>query len=322
MLKAEEIYKSINSFTKEDFEDFIAASKTEIEKNFWIKIQEYICNEKTRPKIIYHYTNLSALEGILSEGKLRLLRSDNMNDRAEMSNFIDLLEKAVCKRLESRNMNSATRVKFSEERFKRKQDIAYIASFSTWKDDVSQWERYGNSGYGVAIAFDYKILRNFAKHAGVMLQEAFYGDNVNEHKLVDVLEDLFLDNDYVRHGFMKGDWDAVFDNAWAISVAHKHYSFASEQEHRLVTLPIWNGERYDELGNAITVCTPSAIKECINFDWRQRCDDNNIPIDKLIVGIIIGPRSRVTCSELKRYLKNIGLDSLAKRVTKSKSTLK
>ena len=70
------------------------------------------------------------------------------------------------------------------------------------------------------------------------------------------------------------------------------------------------------------ICTPSAIRKCLYFDWKQKCKTNNIPIDKLIAGITIGPRSRITRQKLKDYLLEKGLESLAKRVRKSESTLK
>lgn len=46
------------------------------------------------------------------------------------------------------------------------------------------------------------------------------------------------------------------------------------------------------------------------------------PIDKLIVGITIGPKSRVKRKELQKYLKDIGFDCLIKNVKSSKSTLR
>ena len=132
----------------------------------------------------------------------------------------------------------------------------------------------------------------------------------------------FRDYDFSKQPFSNNEIDSAFDNAWAVSAAHKHYSFASEREYRLVTLPTWKGKRYDKLGNSNTICTPSAIKECINFDWRQQCIDNNVSIDKLIVGITIGPKSRVKLKELQRYLKGMEFDCLIKNVKSSKSTLR
>lgn len=320
VMQADEIYKELEKLQKHDLDNIIKKSKTIKERTFWMKIRECLYNEK--PKTIYHYTSLPALEGILLEGKLRLFRSDGMNDKAEMHNFIDLLEKSVCKRIRQKELQDIIKREFKNEMSNRKQEITYIISFSTWKDDVSQWERYGNNGYGVAIAFDYKTLRDLAQPCMLRLQEVFYGENADNHQLIDMLEPQFRSYDFSQQQFGINEFESAFDNAWAVSAAHKHYSFASEREYRLVTLPTWKGKRYDKLGNSTPICTPSAIKECINFDWRQQCIDNNVPVDKLIVGITIGPKSRVKRKELQKYLKDIGFDCLIKNVKLSKSTLR
>lgn len=82
--------------------------------------------------------------------------------------------------------------RFKEEHEKRKGDIAYLASFSSLRDDAAQWERYGGNGRGVSIGFDTQILRDIAQEKSIMLQEGFYGENADNHKIVDVLEDLFM----------------------------------------------------------------------------------------------------------------------------------
>lgn len=321
-ISGQEVYKELEGLEEKDFKRFIISAQTDKEHDFWVQAQDYFCGGKHYPRTIYHYTNFSALEGILSDEGIRMYRSDGMNDKAEMRNFIDLVEKSLYKRIRQKDMRTVIAKRFAEERTNRKQDISYLASFSTWPDDVSQWERYGNNGYGVTVAFDFASLKAIARKNGIMLQEVFYGDNADRHQLVDVLEDLFYGRDHVRHNFKKDNWKGIFDNAWAVSVAHKHYTFASEQEFRLVTLPTWRGNRYDILGDAYTVSTPSVIKECINLNWKKECRDSHIPIDKMVTGIIIGPRSGMTIVNLQEWLKQIGMECLAKRVRKSKSTLR
>ena len=321
-ISGQEIYKELEELKDKDFKKLVSLAQTDKEHDFWVQTQGYFCGGKHYPKTIYHYTNFAALEGILSDEGIRMFRSDGMNDKAEMRNFIDLAEKSLYKRIRQKDMRTVIAKKFDEERATRKQDVSYLASFSTWSDDVSQWERYGNDGYGVAIAFDFVSLKAVARKNGIMLQEVFYGDNADKHQIVDVMEDLFYGKDHARHRFKKDDWNGVFDNAWAVSVSHKHYTFASEQEYRLVTLPTWNGNRYDRLGNAYFVSTSSAIKECVHLDWKEGCKDNNIPIDKMITGIIIGPRSGMAIVKLQERLRQIGMECLAKRVKKSKSTLR
>ncbi len=64
-IKLNEIYRELTDLRKEDFNRFIATAKTDDEHNFIKKICEYACNEKVKPKTIYHYMSFSAMEGIL-----------------------------------------------------------------------------------------------------------------------------------------------------------------------------------------------------------------------------------------------------------------
>ena len=64
------------------------------------------------------------------------MRSDDgMNDKMELHNFINLLEKFVCKRIGKKDMEHEIRDRFKKESDIRKNEISYIASFSTWKGD-------------------------------------------------------------------------------------------------------------------------------------------------------------------------------------------
>ena len=312
------IYEEFLQMRKEDFDKLICSAKGNKEREFWIAICSYFFNN---PKTIYHYTNFSALEGILFGEGIRMCRTDNMNDKKEMKNFIELIEEAVINRV-GLQMKQSINERFAEERKKRQDDIAYLTSFSLWKDDASQWERYGNDGYGVAIAFDYEKLKGLAMDKNILLQKVFYGEDAKHHKLVDVLEDLFLGKSNVRHQFTSNDWETIFDQIWAISVAHKNFSFESEKEIRLVTLPTWTGKRYDRLGDLQVVTTPYGIKECLYFDWKKGCCDRNIPIEEFITELTIGPRSSVEVEDLRKWLKDKKLDCLARCVGKSGSTLK
>lgn len=294
---------------------------TDLEKEFYNAVGAFLY-EKHRPDCVYHYTDFFALKGILCEKGLRMCRIDAMNDKKEMKNFTELVEKSLKNRFQG-DISAIRKIdkKFKDERVARKNDIAYIASFSAWEDDAAQWERYGNNGKGVSIAFDVQILKDTATDRRISLQEVFYGRNADTHQITDVLEDIFSDSDYVRHGFDKGSIDNVFWQIWIISVAHKHFSFMSEQEFRLMTFPQYHGKRYDKLGEICKEMTPTGLRECIYWDWKADCDQYGIAYEKLIKEIVIGPRSSMTIKNLKSWLEENNLECLKKCVRKSKSSL-
>ena len=294
---------------------------TDKEREFYNAIYKFL-NEIHNPVCVYHYTDFSALKGILIDKGFRLCRTDKMNDKREMKNFIELVEISLKNRFQG-DVSVIKKIdeKFREEKAARKKDIAYIASFSACEDDASQWERYGNNGKGVSVAVDVKILKSIVSNRRISLQETFYGKNADNHQITDVLEDLFSDNDYVRHGFDKNSFEDAFWQMWILSVAHKHFSFAGEREFRLMTFPQYRGKRYDKLGEICKEMTPAGLRECIYWDWKTDCKQNNITYEKLIKELVIGPRAKMSVADLKHWLKEKNLECLKKCVRKSESPL-
>lgn len=278
--------------------------------------------EKQRPDLLYHYTNFVALEGILLKDGLRLHSYKEMNDKKELFHFIEMAEKAVIKRCKLEGklylIENSKKI-FSQQKIKRKDDEVYLASFSEWEDDAAQWERYGCMGQGVAIAFDYEKLKEIARCYSLICNRVFYGKTADSHDIIDDIMDV-LDNHYpTKHGL--NDWETIFNNMWAFAAAHKNASFESEKEYRILTLPMWDGERFDKLGEMKAVTTPAQIKKCLCLDLKKGCANRNLHFDDLIRKIVIGPKSSMKVSELKSWLIDKGLEMLSRRVYKSTSSL-
>ena len=246
-----------------------------------------------------------------------------MNDKLEMKHFIQMLEMAVLKRCETENRKdliSSAKTIFNEERNERKNEVVYLVSFTEWEDDAAQWERYGNGGYGVSVAFDYNALEIIRADDYLMCNEIYYGKNADSHQLVDDIYDVLKGKFPTTHNFDKKE--AVFDNAWGCAASFKNPSFMSEREYRVLTLPTWKGKRFDKLGDLQTVTVPSQIKKCLYFDWKKRCEEKQIPIATLIKRIVVGPKSPQNIEDLREWLRNNGLGELSGCVVKSESSLR
>ena len=105
--------------------------------------------DQLRRKILYHYTDFQALDGILRCAELRVNNVLRMNDSAEMRHFMTRLGAAIVDRLEREGGGErAMQVQalFREEL--KKEYSAFAACFSFHRDDAAQWERYGNRGRG------------------------------------------------------------------------------------------------------------------------------------------------------------------------------
>lgn len=269
--------------------------------------------------ILYHYTDYQALDGMLHEAQLRVNNVLNMNDAAEMRYFMDGLCDAVAKRLETDGENDgAQRVRelFQEELKKEFYYSAYAACFSLHRDDAAQWERYGNRGRGVCIAFQGKYLEEMAK-GPLSLQTVFYQEDMANHNLTGVFYRL------VKRGkelsLKNPDINKVMNYAWSCSAAFKHPSFLSEREVRLVVSPFV--KEYFDVKPCYHI-TKERIKKYYPLNLMTMCQNIGIGLEELVQEIIIGPESTQSKSILQDYLRDNGLKGMAEKVSQSECPLR
>ena len=267
--------------------------------------------------ILYHYTDFQALDGILDCAELRLNNVLNMNDAAEMRHFMSRLCSAVVQRLERENNfwdAEKARELFKKEIKREFFYSAYAACFSLYRDDAAQWERYGNRGRGVCVAFQGEHLGKLAG-GDLSLQTVFYQDDMTEHGLVDVFCHL-IENE-AGHLEENSSIKEAMNDAWVQSVVYKHPSFSSENEVRLVFSPFKKQDakpRYH--------VSAERIKKYYALDLKAMCQEAGIGMEDLIVEIIIGPESTQSLSILQDYLKDQGLPGLANKVSLSDCPLR
>lgn len=267
--------------------------------------------------IFYHYTDFQALDGILRSAQLRVNNVLRMNDSAEMRHFMGRLSSAIQRRLEEggdRGRAKAVAALFREEM--EKEYSAYAACFSFRREDAAQWERYGNRGRGVCIAFQGRHLERMATGA-LSLQTVFYQDDMAGHNLTGVFYRL------VKRGkelsLTNPDIKKAMNYAWSCSAAFKHPSFLSEREVRLVVSPFV--KEYFEVEPCYHITT-ERIKKYYPLDLMGMCGKIGIGLEELVPEIIIGPESTQSKSILQDYLRDNGLEELAGKVALSKCPLR
>lgn len=268
---------------------------------------------------LYHYTDFHALDGILRCSELRVNNVLNMNDAAEMRLFIRGLSSAVSRRLTGEGAADAARQAeqlFRQELKKEFTYSAYAACFSRYRDDAAQWERYGNRGRGVCIAFDGELLRQLTGGA-VTLQTVFYQDDMTEHELVEVFCRLARS----RQSLDSADPEVqqALNSAWVCSAAFKHPSFACENEVRLVVSP-FEQEYFGVLPRYHV--SHDRIKKYYPLNLTRMCQHAGICPEQLVTEIIIGPESTQSLPILQDYLRDSGLPHLTEKVTHSDCPLR
>lgn len=272
-------------------------------------------------EILYHYTDFAALEGILGHSQLRLNNVLNMNDAAEMNLFMYGICKNVAGQFAAGNRQDKVRLTeyiFMKEQKDRFSYSAYAACFSRYRDDAAQWERYGNQGRGVCIAFDEPLLAEMAK-APLSLKPVLYQENIQDHHLVSKIYEILCGDipaeDYSSSPALR----KALDRAWAASAAYKHPSFASENEVRLLVSPFEQG--YFDVQPQYHI-SRERIKKYYPLNLDHMCEETGTTIEELISELIIGPESTQSLPILQDYLCSLGFCTLAKRISYSMCPLR
>ena len=267
--------------------------------------------------LFYHYTDFEALDGILRCAQLRVNNVLRMNDSAEMRHFMVRLSRAIVERLEAGGETRRARevrALFQEEL--AEEYSAYAACFSFRRDDAAQWERYGNRGRGVCIAFRGDLLRRMAE-GPLSLHTVFYEDDMTGHPMVDRFCRLIRDREALTGGDPRVR--RAMRDAWACSVAFKHPSFSSEDEVRLVVAPF--GQEEFDVQPRYHV-TKERVKKYYPLDLRDMCRRAGAALEELVAEIIIGPESTQSLAILRDYLRDNGLAPLAENVSLSDCPLR
>ena len=269
-------------------------------------------------QLLYHYTDYTALDGILNKRELRVNNVLNMNDAKEMELFVSGIFSAVKKRF--MQIQDDKMVKKLNEMQKVAQNhyfdySAYAACFSEYRDDAAQWERYANRGKGVCLCFRKSMLEKIACGA-ISLRKVIYQSNMDDHPLVGRLFSILHDNTKLE---FTSDQKKIALEAWINSASYKHPSFSSEHEIRLIVMP------FEAAGFNLKPeyhVAKDRIKKYYPLNLDQMCSEANITIEDLITEIIVGPESTQALPILRDYLKDIGLKVLSGHISTSDCPLR
>jgi hypothetical protein len=200
-------------------------------------------NRPAIPDLLYHYTTMEGLLGIVRTGKLWLTHVKYLNDSREY----EFLWQLLAARIERRFTSSGLPFELGQQ--KRIEALlgfrapieTFVCSFSDDHGDrLSQWRGYSANGTGFSIGLSGPMLEN--------LVEQYNATPEADRKLVaSILPAIyFSDDDAVR-------FDEIIDNTWkspveapglskermfstlmsAFAWAYKHNSFCEEKEWRL-----------------------------------------------------------------------------------------
>ncbi|WP_456028714.1 DUF2971 domain-containing protein [Ruminococcus sp.] len=267
--------------------------------------------------IIYHYTTIEALQGMLFGNKeLWLGDSSFMNDTKELTEFIDRLKNEIISSVH--NIDKEKCNSFFQKVYEcAKKNYPYIMSFSKRRDDAAQWERYANNAEGICIGFYKNKLDSLKRKIKepFFLQEVFYDFNVKNHEHFNCVKNYICDNDL---GSFTSE-ESLIENIVATACSFKNVSFSAEDEIRAIILYVDSPSEFVRVEFEIR---NGVIKKYAKIKWYDVCKKLELNIQDLISEIIIGPRSQQKIDILKEYLSLNDYDDLALKVKNSECPLR
>lgn len=256
---------------------------------------------------LYHYTSISALKGIVDNNEFWLCDPLQMNDSQELTNFINEIEVALLQ--DCPNSKPDICKLFKDINRKIESERPYIASFSKNKDDAAQWERYGDFAHGICLVISTNVLSRCAILDDMGLCKIFYSENPRKHELYKYLKEFYTTGMFPQNcGFT--DISQIPGNAIPTSSGYKNFSFASENEIRLIS-------DFTKHGCEKDVLCDNKIKHI--YAYRP---SKYALLGQVITGIILGPKSTQNVNDLKHFLTFRGYEKIAQNIELSKSSLR
>lgn len=216
--------------------------KKESIANLVVNYARKIVKTTSQPPILYQYTDLSALMGIMKNNELWATHWRYLNDEQEFKGAFAILNDCISKNLDNLTMKNDTKdyLQYLKNIFNPKMDISNyydvgLCSFSEDGDLLSQWRGYGKKYKSVSIGFDTSEII-YGKNTSLLLCKVVYKDDEKEklfNALIQYINTLsFTGKDYLG-----------FHIAFCILLLScKDFCWNEEKEWRLLMIPT---EKYE-----------------------------------------------------------------------------
>jgi hypothetical protein len=291
-----------------------AALKKEIER---LILRPVELDDQSGP--LYHYTDGIGFKGIIETGKIWATHFDYLNDRRELRHGEDSVLEEV-KAFEAALPRGTAGQYLMEHFIRLDPDVrlstlwdTYLASFSEFGDQLSQWRAYGCDGVGFAIGFGaLPRPRGDDPDAALPLDliKCEYDPGIFKKKIREILVEVT--RHYEEFVQSKAGTDealrAIYDSAWKALFMRistevprlKHASFSEEREWRLAVLPM------PDQANSITRFRTRRAGLCPYVEVDLRGPDGKIDLAEVIIGP--GQDQQRSLKSARMFLRQHGYD--------------
>ncbi|MGH1440182.1 MAG: DUF2971 domain-containing protein [Cellvibrionaceae bacterium] len=261
----------------------------------------------TPEELLYHYTTISGLKGIVESQSIWASDVRYMNDSAELQYIISLLKDCS----ESFQHHKKFLNQFIDWMSHRVANghMVFAISFRANGNLLSQWRGYSQIGKGVSIGFKTEDIVSLAKPRGFQLGACIYQRDKQVALINDVIENLLHIAQGRELNVALADFDSLFNQIEAdmlkIAALLKHPSFVEEDEWRLVSPAIT-----DYLGEPVHFREGTSMMipyyQFPLVDNQLLKEQNAIPVKHVFVGPT--PNSTLSLNSIALYLKQHGVD--------------
>jgi hypothetical protein len=189
--------------------------------------------------IVYHYTNLDGMLGILNSQSLWASNIEFLNDSVEYEYGVNLCKLILDERLLAEKQDEIRNyLQIIMDLLDKPKGDIYSLSFCQSGDLLSQWRGYGNNDASVAIGFS--IMNGLQFRATDTINEMFYPQSVVYEKfnqkalimaIIDKGIDLIINNKYDSDDMAAGANNAL---RYFVLPYLKDISFQEEKELRII----------------------------------------------------------------------------------------
>jgi hypothetical protein len=129
-------------------------------KNRIVDITKYV--KRSPPPLLWHYTTLEGLQGIVKEQAIWATDVRYLNDRREYVHARDLFVEVITEKKKNASDSEKLTLDQSLDVIQTVHTLenyrVFVSSFSANEDQLSQWRAYGSAAKGISIGFDLRRL--------------------------------------------------------------------------------------------------------------------------------------------------------------------
>ncbi|MEN8259090.1 MAG: DUF2971 domain-containing protein [Pseudomonadota bacterium] len=275
-------------------------------------------------KVLYHYTGLAGLYGILRSGEIWAFHSQYLNDSEEYNCAIELCKRHIESRIkDKRDQDIKGQLEWMRDLPEEVSKDAYVFVFSLSEadDSLPQWRAYGDSGGCFAIGFDPEELKTVVDKRieeteyNIRMGRCRYG-KLEQNRIAKLIVAQAVQKHIGDGPAGRGDKSSCQVN-FAVSLHEfapiiKHGSFKDEQEWRVIIGPISERNEFVDFRPGKSMLRPYYKLSLKN---KNKNDKGLLPIKRIVIGPT--PHSKQSRSSVKGFLKKLGYRDSAVEVSET-----